>query len=451
MTRAQLPSEQQLEEWIEANPHIVSPDLHSVARQVNLGGKKMDLLAVASPGTWVICELKKMHLEREVVGQAIDYLSRLDEMSLDELTKLVKTDFENKPPETQELINQALSREENGEDRYIEIVLVGTEVRDELRRMVDVLARRKLPVRICSLSAVASDTAEGFVLMRDLTEGDVAEEVPTAQGMTYEERMSLVRARFASVGWGEWLEGVLDVVAKNPNLYPRPWKRALMIAPEAHHGRYLAYLYPKAEGVYGSFGIDAVEEFFPSADLQSLETLQTDYVFQDGEQLRDWMDRISAAIGLEINPTLSKKETWNGLDWYVAYGIETGRREWSDSVNFGFVSAGGGNWYSRTLRKVPVGARVFARIPKIGYVGCGMVTGPAVPFESADFLRDKALAGSYTHSNGEPEWVLPVEWVKTVEKSDALNDAGLFSNENSACRLRDVKTLSMLYEFFDVN
>ncbi len=43
----------------------------------------------------------------------------------------------------------------------------------------------------------------------------------------------------------------------------------------------------------------------------------------------------------------------------------------------GFVSAGGGRWFWKTLENLPVGARIFAHIPGAGYVGVGLVEEPA--------------------------------------------------------------------------
>jgi hypothetical protein len=47
-------------------------------------------------------------------------------------------------------------------------------------------------------------------------------------------------------------------------------------------------------------------------------------------------------------------------------------------MKYGFISAGGGEWFSRTLKNLPLGARVFASIPKCGYVGVGTVIGEAL-------------------------------------------------------------------------
>jgi hypothetical protein len=43
----------------------------------------------------------------------------------------------------------------------------------------------------------------------------------------------------------------------------------------------------------------------------------------------------------------NKKADWNGQDWYVAFGEDSGHRAWEDASKYGFVSAGGGPWFSR--------------------------------------------------------------------------------------------------------
>lgn len=155
------------------------------------------------------------------------------------------------------------------------------------------------------------------------------------------------------------------------------------------------------------------------------------------------------------------KEPWNEQDWYVSFGEESGSRNWEDAAKYGFVSAGGGEWFSRTLRKLPVGGRVFACIPGVGYVGVGTVTGEAMPFDEAMLsvdgslirLADQPLGAAYQHAalpTGEDrrEYVVPVEWETTRERSNAYWIKGMFANQNSACKLRNRFTLEQLSSAF---
>lgn len=158
---------------------------------------------------------------------------------------------------------------------------------------------------------------------------------------------------------------------------------------------------------------------------------------------------------------------WNGSDWYVAFGSDDDRRVWDDAREYGFVSAGGGEWYSRSLRKLPFGARIFVHVPGRGYVGVGIVTGPAVPASAASINvngRDKPfnqleLRGTYglKHGEGQPdgsdlnEYVVPVTWERTYDLSNAVWRKGLFANQNSACKLRHELTLTEVSKAFHLS
>jgi hypothetical protein len=82
---------------------------------------------------------------------------------------------------------------------------------------------------------------------------------------------------------------------------------------------------------------------------------------------RTWLidqDRAPEPTG---GSTSKAKEPWNGRDWYVSFGEFPDGRRWEDAVKYGFVSAGGGEWYSRSIRKLPTRARIFTHIPQAGY------------------------------------------------------------------------------------
>ena len=153
------------------------------------------------------------------------------------------------------------------------------------------------------------------------------------------------------------------------------------------------------------------------------------------------------------------KETWNGRDWYVSFGDSSDTRDWEDAVRYGFVSAGGGDWYSRSIQKLPVGGRVFAYIPQCGYVGVGEVVGEPTPFDQArvdvegelQLLADQPLKGTYRHADASEEWVVPVRWQTTRPRADAFTAPGLYANQNSATRLRNQFTLDRLAAEFELD
>lgn len=175
---------------------------------------------------------------------------------------------------------------------------------------------------------------------------------------------------------------------------------------------------------------------------------------------RSWLAASADAPTSPGARSTSKRAPWNGVDWYVSFG---GDRAWADARRYGFVSAGGGKFYSQTIRALPEGARVWVNIPGTGYVGVGAVTGPATRFADAAVnidgspvrIAEQKLAGAYTHAGAttpdDDEWVVPVAWIKTVPESEAYWVKGMFANEHSACKLRQEFTLERLTQHFGVH
>jgi hypothetical protein len=176
---------------------------------------------------------------------------------------------------------------------------------------------------------------------------------------------------------------------------------------------------------------------------------------------RTWLVNEAAAAASVVATSRKKRQaaSWNGVDWYVSFGEEANGRQWNDARRFGFVSAGGGEWYSRTLLKLPLGGRVFVCIPKRGYVGVGTVSGPArradeafleVGGETRKFL-DLKLEGHYLREDSAvefAEYIVPVVWDQTRSSADALWKQGMFANQNSACRLSSQFTIDEVSKGF---
>ena len=150
---------------------------------------------------------------------------------------------------------------------------------------------------------------------------------------------------------------------------------------------------------------------------------------------------------------------WNG-EYYVSFG---GDCTWEDARKYGFISAGGGNWYTQTLRMLSPDDRVWVKIPQTGYVGVGRVV------ETAQFITEfkvqtpagerlaidvLSTADKLRSKNNDPEkaeYFVRVEWLDTVSESNAFNEVGLFGNQNTVCRPQTPRwphTIDRLKTFF---
>jgi|SRR5690625_255425 len=164
--------------------------------------------------------------------------------------------------------------------------------------------------------------------------------------------------------------------------------------------------------------------------------------------------------GIEAKTAKSSKkqqEIWNGRDFVVNFddGIN---RSWEDAIKYGFVSAGNGLWYTRTLKQLEKGHRIFCMIPKQGYVGIGEVIEEVQPIKKVKVeveggsknLIDCELKGNgllHDKDNMENcEYVVKVKWEVTVPLKEAFWEKGLRANQNTAFKLRNQHTINRVEE-----
>jgi hypothetical protein len=157
-----------------------------------------------------------------------------------------------------------------------------------------------------------------------------------------------------------------------------------------------------------------------------------------------------------------KKEPWNGTDFYVSFG-EGPYRSWEDARRYGFISGGGGKWYSQTLEKLQPGARVFVHIPQKGYVGIGEVVAPRVPVRDFTVTVDgneipilsttmKApKMGEFASDPDLTEYLVRIRWTKTAPETKATWETGMFANQNTACALRSSFTRERVLAAFGLD
>lgn len=137
-----------------------------------------------------------------------------------------------------------------------------------------------------------------------------------------------------------------------------------------------------------------------------------------------------------------EKEPWNG-EFYVSYGSS---RSWDDARQYGFISGGGGSWYSQTLKRLAPGDRVWVNIPKRGYVGVGRVLEPVQSANeftistpqgerlAMDVISDGPRYRDRSDNPETAEYFVRIAWLDTVAAKDAVNELGLFGNQNTVCQ-----------------
>lgn len=322
LSSSQLVSEQKLEDMIVRDPRILSSEWMLIGQQeITSYGGRIDLLAIAPDGSLVLIELKRDRTPREIIAQALDYASWVEQLTSDKIAQIYQR-FTNGGK-----LDAAFQQH------------FGTELDD------DALNQSHQIIIVAAALDAATERIIGYLNARDIA-------------------------------------------------------------------------------------INAV--FFQ--------------VFQNGiEQLlsRAWLidpGETQANVAMTTK-NKGEKEPWNG-EYYVSYG----GRDWEDARQYGFISGGGGSWYSQTLKMLSPGDRVWVKIPKVGYVGVGRVTEsvcsgkeftvqmPSGERPALEVLRQGEGYKKNADNPDKAEYFVRVEWLDTVPESKAVNEVGLFGNQNTVCQ-----------------
>jgi hypothetical protein len=322
LTVSRLPNEQLLEDMIVRDPRILSTEWMLIGRQEITGfGGRIDLLAIAPDGSLVLVELKRDRTPREVIAQAMDYASWVEQLTADRIAQ----------------IYQRFSGGGNLDEAFAQ--RFGSELDEE----------------------TLNESHQIIIVASEL---------------------------------------------------------------DASTERIVNYLNDK------DIAINVV--FFQVFEHGGQQLLSRAWLIDPGET------QANVAISTK---TKGDKEPWNG-EYYVSYG----GRSWSDAVKYGFISGGGGSWYSQTLKLLSPGDLVWVKIPKTGYVGVGRVTEavqaakdfkvstPAGERLALDVLQDAARYRKGVDDPEKSEYFVRVQWLDTVPESKAINEVGLFGNQNTVCQ-----------------
>ncbi len=195
----------------------------------------------------------------------------------------------------------------------------------------------------------------------------------------------------------------------------------------------------------------------------------------DNRTLLDIQQVVPLPEATEYQVQLRKKEAekrqsqqagpWNG-EYYVSFGHSAEGRNWEDAMKYGFISAGGGSWYTQTLNMLEVGSRIWVNVPRVGYVGVGTVEEPAkdisnfrvaLPDGQKMPLLQAPLSSPGIGKNADDpeltEYVVRVKWTKAVPFGEAVSERGFFGNQNTVARPTSSKwiyTIQVLKERFGI-
>ena len=146
---------------------------------------------------------------------------------------------------------------------------------------------------------------------------------------------------------------------------------------------------------------------------------------------RTWLTEPDS-LATEISSSAVKRE-WNG-EYYVTFR-EDESRCWKDAKRYGFISAGGGEMYVKSLRNLQPGDRIWVLVSGSGYAGYGEVLEPAVRPDQfmVDIDGDRKplteceLEAPNAFNEEQGEHFVAVRWNKAVDKLPGIWETGFFA------------------------
>jgi hypothetical protein len=492
---AGFPSEEALHDLVEETPNLLplagDPTLVVLGREVALGPGYADLIAVDTEGRLTIIEIKLRksgEARRAVVAQILTYAAYLKGLDLQALEDLLRPHLARL--EKAAVTDAVAAADQSGDfdlgtfrenlaaslvSGRFRLVLVLDEAPSELVQLVGYFESIStgVTVDLVTVSAFEAGAEQILVPQRVDPEHDLEQAVQTATKTSGAKRevdgaepfeQAIERAPATDqdglrrlVEWARELEA--QRLASLRTVFGEGRQILLVWVPGQKAG--LVSIWNDA-GAYLSLW-RTVFVRLAWRQLPALEQLLGKPIGQ-GTGVREPSDALLEALTQAYREASTGQPTWNKRDFYVAFG-EDRRRNWDDARKYGFIGAGGGEWYSRSLKQLKPGHRVFAYIPKGsgvgGYVGVGEVIGDAVM--ARDFRVDDGGdrvpyldvaqapdAGKDVDNPALAEWVVPVRWLQARQREQAIKDSDFFANQNSAVKLTHGYTLERLCEAFGV-
>lgn len=471
----QLKERFDIQEWVLNSPSILGEDLLVVSTEFDRfdrTSERLDVLAVDRKGKLVVIELKRTAVGTAAELQALRYSAFCSTFSLEDISELYSRHLSTRE-------GLALAAEE-ARDRIIDFVgNPSFQSLDDKPRII--LAAQEFPAEITATVLWLRTFGVDMTCVR-LTPYRLGEQLVMDSHVLIplpETKDFLVRRARKDVEQAPREEAPpsVDAFLEKAGEQIRPLARRLrewlVGRPDSKEGVFKTLIsYRAASDNAWITWIELTRREVrvalpPEANVEGLDVIPTQYgwhkaLVRQETELEMVMQLLAADSSVRhLKLTEHETEEWNGRDFYVSLGVGI-HRTWEDCRRYGFISAGQGSWYSNTLKALEPGHRVFVYIPKTGYVGVGNVTAPAVPVR--DFvvevdghprpILEAPLKAPHMDENADDpetsEYVVRVDWIKTLPESNPVREKGMFANQNSACRLTHTFTRETLLERFNL-
>ena len=290
--RSHIVLERHLEDWIVNDMTLIGDGYTLVGRQVTIDDGRLDLLAIDSQDRWLVIEIKAGMLDSDALHQALYYASSLARLDADELYEKLKANLGEFGDEDtlSKRVKQQLADE--GEERQIAILLVGTGVHAGLERMNEFLARFGVPIGVVSFEVFTPDE-ERQLLIREMVDEPTK---PPIDKHRY--TIEAIRGLAEHVGVRQQFDRFVKM-SQRAGLPVQPQQASVRIAPPADRRRFLMYAGPRAGANGGELGIwvgpGQFAEWFPQMDEEEVAGALGNYedgAYLAGEELNDRLDQI---------------------------------------------------------------------------------------------------------------------------------------------------------------
>jgi hypothetical protein len=464
-----------LQEWVLNNPALLGEELLVISTEFDRfdrTSERLDVLAMDRAGKLVVVELKRTAVGTAAELQALRYAAFCSTFSLEDVAELLARyvrDREGALLTTEDARDRILSFVVNPSFQALDdkprIILAAQEFPPEITATVlwlrsfgvEVSCVRLTPYRVADHLLVDSSVliplpeAQEFLIRRARKDVEQAGS-PVPAPTTADEFLARAAPAVQPLA-----RGLRDWLVARPGISERVYKTLLSYRSE-DGAAWLTWIeLTKTELRVG---------LPPGMDTGVLAVIRATSTGWNLVSVRNESELGYVIRALDVAPLQDAPPgSYVSVEWgdfYVSFG-EGEHRTWEDARRYGFISAGQGTWYSNSLKQLAPGNRVFAYIPKTGYVGVGIVREPAVPVrefladvdgERLPILEAPLSAPHMAENSGDrdrSEWLVRVDWIQTLSQDEAIWEKGMFANQNSACRLTHPLTREVLITRFGLS